>query len=558
MSNEPGKAVLTIFDTIIDNIKGSRPLKSDDTPLETYVYSQLVEGIMVDPDDFDDAWSPMGGIPMDEVVAEGQAALQQANAGDDPAAAFDQIMDQMSRAQKAFSAAFKTSMLVDQMIQVSSDEIYRAYPAGGRKVSTAYEGVIKGMQALAAPEPTPEVKARVEEARKVLYDLDDEGNILGKSRLHETYVNNAYRYADAKAEYAEAQQEHLMDPMRAAIWPVVSARYKREVEQAWDDLTTEGGDRIEQALDVIQSVGISIDDHMIAKAREVFDQWNVGLGGAVSATVPFSYVLPANWADPNARDIGWKKLKIKSSDYNRNSGKHSHFFGQGSSQSQSSQTSGGGGFSIFGFGVKGGGGKSSSSSSSQSSNNSSSGSFFKNDAKNLEIELEYGACTIVRPWLIGDLFHLRNWYLVNNQKHSISDGSLSEMQNDHLMPMIPEQFLCVRNIKIKSSEWGSDGQTLEQHFGRRQSSSSSSTSQGGGSAGFSFGPFSIGGGASHSKSNQNSQSSSSSGSSSSNRFSTTFDGRTLEIKGTQIVAWLSTVVPASAPLADPQVERRTA
>jgi hypothetical protein len=291
---------------------------------------------------------------------------------------------------------------------------------------------------------------------------------------------------------------------------------------------------------------------MIAKAKEIFDQWNVGLGGAIAVNVPFSYVLPANWADPDARDIGWKELKIKSSEYKSHSGKHTHLFHQSSSHSESSSSSGGGGFSIFGFGVRGGG-SSSSSSSSQGSHGGTSGSFFKNDAKNLEIELEYGVCTVVRPWLLGDLFHLRNWYLISNKKNAVSDGTLNTKQNNRLMPLVPEQFLCVRNVKIKAQDWGSDGAILERHFGRRQSSSSASSSHGGGGARFCFGPISIGGGGRHSESERDSQSSGSSGSRQTRRFETTFDGRTLELHGAQIVAWLSTVVPAAAPLDDPNL-----
>src|SRR5262245_15379645 len=122
MENEPGAAILAIFDQLIERIKGSRPLRTNDKPLETYVYSQLAEGIMIDPDDFDDAWSPIGGIPFEDVVkvgTEAAAQVQETGANGNAAVELDRVLDRMNRAQRAFGAAFRTSVLVDEMIQVS-------------------------------------------------------------------------------------------------------------------------------------------------------------------------------------------------------------------------------------------------------------------------------------------------------------------------------------------------------------------------------------------------------------------------------------------------------
>jgi hypothetical protein len=147
--------------------------------------------------------------------------------------------------------------------------------------------------------------------------------------------------------------------------------------------------------------------------------------------------------------------------------------------------------------------------------------------------------------------YLRDWYMVNAKKHSISNGTLEDTQNDRLLPLLPEQFLVVRNIRISSRSWGSDGAILEQHFGRSASSASKNSAQGGGEVGFSLGFFSIGGGGGHSETHSQSDTSSSSGSSRTSRTHTSFDGSTLEIKGAQIVGWLSTVSPACAPNDDP-------
>jgi hypothetical protein len=293
-------------------------------------------------------------------------------------------------------------------------------------------------------------------------------------------------------------------------------------------------------------------DRMIAKARKVYDAWNLGLAG-VPVAVPYSYVSPTSWSDPEEDVDGWEHLTINSSQYGSHSGQNTHFFQQSSSHGESSSTSGSGGGSFFGFGASGGGSSSSSSTSSQGSAGGGADTFFHNDAKNLTIELEYGLCDINRPWLIGDLFYMKNWYLVNNPKNAISDGTIDGQADSDktLLPMIPTQFLVVRNLKISAMDWGQDGQTLSRFFGTSESGSSNSSSEFHGGASFGFGPFSFNASAAHSESNADSHSSGSSSSSGRGAYGAHFDGQTLEIKGAQIMAWLSTIVPACAPLDDP-------
>src|SRR5262245_48506794 len=149
--------------------------------------------------------------------------------------------------------------------------------------------------------------------------------------------------------------------------------------------------------------------------------------------------------------------------------------------------------------------------------------------------------------------NLRNWYLVGNPKDAISDGTVDRQVKDvkSLMPMIPVQFLVIRNVKIHatSADWGGDGQTLRQM--QADSSAQSSSSSAGGGGGFSLGFISIGGEGSHSEGHTSSSFNNSQSVDSSSNYGWSFDGETLEIKGAQIVAWLSQIVPATAPLGDP-------
>jgi hypothetical protein len=551
---EPGALVLTVFDNLLERIKSTRPIRTDGKPLTTgFVYSQLVLGMPCDPRDYANPWSPAGGGTVQDAIKKFEPApapSQPASGSATAAPALD------TKLQKAINAAWKTSRLVDTMIMVTNDDSFQEYP-GDRHISLSYEGIINGMQSLPTPPISPQVQKQIDDARKVLFQLDEEGNIVGKSRLYKNYITNAEAYAQAKTDYAVAQAMALANPAMAASWPLMSSGYQQKVENAYDTLKTEGAEQVERSLDILESVGINMQNHMIAKGREIFDVWNLsGLSGVADKT-PYSYISPAGWCDPDADDLGWETLTVSHKDYRSRSSFHSSSFADSRFRSDQSSSGGGGGGGIFGFG--GYGASTSSSTSWSNSYRSQSGTSyqFHNDAKNLSITISYALCTINRPWLLGDLFYLRNWYLVGNPKNAISDGTIAGQVKDAkpLMPMIPVQFLVVRNVKIHatSADWGRDGQTWQQMQSDSRLQSSSSSSAGGG--GFSLGFINIGGGGSHSEGHTSSSFSNSQSASGRSNYGWSFEGGTLEIKGAQIVAFLSEIVPATAPVSDPGLGR---
>lgn len=547
--SEPGKLVLSVFDELIDRIKSSRPTRTNGKPLtQGFVYSQLVLGMPCDPTDYKKPWSPAAGGTIQEALTNQPAvAAAPANGSGGTAVAVD------PKLQSSINAAWKTSRLVDTMLMVTNDDSYQEYPTA-RHVSFAYEGIINGMQAKPMPPIAPDVQQQIDEAKKVLYELDpDDGSIIGRTKLYKNYMKNAEAYAQSKTDFTVAQNTTLADPTIAHSWPLLSAGYKQRVDDAYDTFTTEGAEKVERALDVLESVGISMQDHMIAKARKAFDVWNLsGLSGVPDNT-PYAYVSPTAWADAEADDDGWQSLSVTSQQYNSHSEFHSESFCSSHYHRDESSNSGSVGASYFGFGGYASGGNTSVDVSSSFQAQNGSSYQFHNDSKNLSIELEYALCTINRPWLIGDLFYLRDWYLVGNKKNAVSDGTIQGMSGDttHLMPMIPVQFLAIRNVKIHAAQtdWGGDGQTLSKIYADSQANADSWNAGGGG--GFSIGLFTIGGSGSHSESHADSRFSSRSNNDSSNNFGWSFDGQTLEIRGTQIVAWLNEIVPAAAPLDAP-------
>ena len=541
MSNEPGAAVLTIFDQLIDRIKQRTPVRSDGKPLGTMVFSQLVLGMPIWPDDYARPWSPSGGATLQDAFPAAPATEGGAPTAPQPD----------PRMLRAMQAAWKTSMLCRTMLEVTTDGTYREYPTG-RHLDFAYETILKGMQPGAMPEMSEEVKKRVEESEKVLFEKDEDGAIVGKSKLYKNYLANAQALAKAKSDYATANAAAMIDPVKAQAWPVQSATLQQVVDQAQDALVTEGGPKVERAIDTIASVGVPMQAHLIKKAKDAFDAWNLGLSGIVPAKSPYSLILPTNWCDPDDHD-GWETLTVDQSAYRHQGSSSARSASQQSWESKARSVGGSAGV-MFGFAAFAGSASSSSASSSwQNSSEAHFQSGFSNTAKNLHIELEYGLCTIVRPWLISDLFFLKNWYLVGGKKNSVSDGTIDGQANsqDKMLPMIPQQFLVVRNVKISSTDWGSDGQVLNDYYGGGQGSTASSSSGQAGSGGVSLGFINFGGSAKRSTSTASGQSSAWSSRTSSDTFGTTFDGQTLTMPGAQIVAFLGDIVPANPELDDP-------
>jgi hypothetical protein len=558
MSNEPGSAILAIFDQLINVVKQAHPVRSDGKPLGGgVVYSMMVLGMPVEPKDYMNPWSPMGGATLSDMSAKG--TLPNVGAAPAPAAATGATPapppPPNPKYAAAMEAAYKTAQLCNLLLQVTTDGTYLEYPTG-KHLDFAYESIISAMQPGVMPTISAAVQQQIDEAQKVLYELDTDGSILGKSKLYKTYEKNSNAYALAKALYATAMAQAKSDPAKAEIWPMTSTTYQQTVDDAYDTWKTEGADKVERALDILGSVGVSLQDHMVKKGRQLFDAYNLGLAG-VPANIPYSYVEPSGWCDPDDDDSGWQQLTVTSSQYQKYDTSNRSMGGQHSWSTDSSSTGGSAGVMV-GFAAFGGSGSSGSASGqSQASSQYHFSSAFKNTAKNLTISLEYALCTITRPWLVSDLFYMNGWYMVGNRKNSISDGTeknqanLTDISKLPLLPMIPQQMLVIRNVVITTTDWGSDGEVLNDAYGSAQDSSSSNFSSEAGSAGVCLGFISFGGSASHSQSHAQGQGSNWSANTATDHFGATFDGSTLKIPGAQIIAFLSDIVPACPPLDDP-------
>jgi hypothetical protein len=551
MSAHPGAAVLAIFDELRHRVLGEQSKDLNGKPLNPVVYSHLPLGKMIDPRDYAKPWSPIGGSTLQDTFKP---------TTENPTESAKSVSD---RVKRAINAAYNSSKLADRLIMVTTDGLYQAYDPE-RSIGNAYEGILNAMQSIASSDVAPDVKKRVDEALKVLYEKDSddpkEYDFDAPTRRYEKYLENAKAYARAKAKFAVKQGEALSDPIQADLWPQTSVVYQQDVDDAWDAFKSQGAEKVERALATVKSVGISLPGYMIAKARKTYEAWNLGLTGVVPTKTPYSYIMPSSWCDLEADDIGWQKLTISQSNYASEISSNRNGAYYGNAHSQSSSTSGSGGFSLGFITLGGGGGSSSSSSSANSGSNSTTQNQFKNTATNLTITIEYGLCDIHRDWLMSDLFYTKGWYLKDQKKNAVSDGTIDGQVGtvEALLPMLPTQFLVVRKVSIHAAEWGSDGKAMSQTYENARSQTDSSSMNAGGGGAFAFGPLVIGGRASHTRSEFNSSSSGESGESSSASSHWFWDGSTLEVKGAQIVAYISAIVPAGAKEDDPALKNAPA
>jgi hypothetical protein len=141
------------------------------------------------------------------------------------------------------------------------------------------------------------------------------------------------------------------------------------------------------------------------------------------------------------------------------------------------------------------------------------------DANNVTIKAKLTLVRVMRPWLNTLLFRTAGWWEKDQPINGISNGELHG-NGANMLPLMPTAFVVMSEVEITADFSTEDKKHIE-------SATSGSTSVG-------WGPFSIGGSYSHSESHDT--------------FASTFDGATIKVPGMQIVAWVSEITPASAPV----------
>ena len=206
MPSLPELVLIDLFNSIVDRIKQTRPTRTDGKPLSGgLVYSQLVLGMPIDPRDYSNPWSPMGGA---SGGAQQQAGVPAVQGQPDP------------KLLRSLEAAFKTFQLCNIMLQVTDDGSYLQYPVG-RHLEFQYAGIVSAMQPLPVPPPPPDVQQAVDAAMNVLYTIDtsDPVNpvVAGKFRSTRDTPRTPQRMPRRRATTALAQAKTLADPATSSM-----------------------------------------------------------------------------------------------------------------------------------------------------------------------------------------------------------------------------------------------------------------------------------------------------------------------------------------------------
>jgi hypothetical protein len=531
----------------------------DGSPSGSAVYMHLPVGQPIDPKMYANPWTPAGGsaygavsntgaFPAPAPAATGAAATQTP-----PAAQLAATPSPDPRLQLAISSAFNTSQRVDNMLMVTDKGVAKAWPQ--RTVSIEYFTALTGMQAEPVPEPADDVKKRIADAQKTLYLMDADGNFTGYTPLYTSYRHNQKMLADARTAFANAYAAAMSEPVAGQAWPVASSTYQNAVDQAFNDLKDMGGQRVEDAIATLQSEGGSAAAALIAKARKMYDDYSVGLGGAIATKIPWSYIDPVSWWDATNKDFGVMKITASSSHFSSSGGGGQHSFGTRFYNDSSSSTSGSAGFSMFGFGASANASHSSTEHNDGSNADQSSWTFHQDSSSSATVEFEWFMASIERPWLLGDLFHMEGWYLAGQKKDAISDGTIAGQIGDvpKLLPMIPKGFLVIRNVSITADNWGDMGSSFQNATDSSSGHTDSSSTSYGGSVGW----CGIGGSVQHSNSDDSGAFTGQHDAGQGWSYDSHGQGGTLKIFGSQIVGWVGQIQPASPRKDDPNIGTST-
>ena len=538
-------ALQDLLRQLIDKIIGGPSHGKGGEPLTDLCVMVPAQGFPIDPRDYAFPWDPAGGAVSGDVQDDGKFGTASAVAAAPPTApgqpAATPVPDK--KLQQSLKSARKTAELFDQMMRVTDDGTYRPFTSAGT-ISSSYEAIITKAQGIPAPPLPANIQKQIDDAMHVLYVFDDAGKQKGKTKEFKNYQILRQAYADAETEFANAQAAAMTNAALGQAWPVTSKSFRAAVDNAYDDWRSADAEKIENALETVKSIGGSIGNHFLAQARALYDAWSLGLAGAVAVGIPFTEVMPSSWYDHNDKENGFTGIMAANTKFQSFSESHSAQTASSWYKGHSSSTSGKAGGMVFGVTFGGSASHSDANQQSGSASSGSQGSSFSNSMSNVTIELEYGLCNIYRPWLLRELFVIDGWYLPGQKDKVVSDGTIGGQKGDddsHMLPMIPTQFLVVRNVRITADGWGAAGDQMSQYCKQAEREGQSSSSSMSGGVGF----LCFGGTVSRTSADWSGSDSESASAAGSSFFTGDANHGKLTINGSQIVGWVGEILPAS-------------
>ncbi len=467
---------------------------------EGYFVSFRPIGLPIAPEDFENPWSPFGsellGATLNAAAESAKINPPATSSTAMPANAPPQIsMNQLITAGVGQSEKnyYNTFWLTND--KLAMDEKWTVMPDAGT-VDSAWFAIINGAQEVTSDMVlNSDLQKSIAAAKAVLVDPS-----TGSPTPHyNAYLYYQQKYYDAQQNLNGQYANAIEDPNAFAMWPINGKIPQEKVNSALESWSGLGyKSEIETALDTLNAQGMDPSIALINRAKLAYEN---ALGEMANiGTIPYTFIEPSTFYDAYEQD-GWTKYFQDSSSVSEKT------------SSSSSSESGFAGISVGFFSI----GADASHSQSQSD--------LQIDTSSMQISFDFCSADIRRPWLDTNLLDLSNWFLLNNSKNCISDGTFNQ-QLQHannittFLPSIVTSLVFVRNLKIK---WAMT--TLQKHAFQEATS-------GGGMVG--VGPFFCGGSGSSTDSNSSYQS--------------TFNDQGIEVAGVQLIGYVSVITPASPRL----------
>jgi hypothetical protein len=391
-------------------------------------------------------------------------------------------------------SAFAFSDMVDAVPNVAAEWV-----DSQKKVSTTYKSIVEGANANQSEDP--EQRAVYDKAYAFLNAKTSIPNFegpptetFGPSAIALAYDQNQTAYVNAIGGYRLAYNGYDLDKIEdQRKFQAVAPGLQNTIDQAWNKWVREGKENVERAENALRTTINNAVAAAISQARNAMSTQNMTADLTSNGNSWFaSYAMPTNWSEPSCKGtqltLSSKSLATSTSERASEYSNHSN--------------------GIFWWGKR-------------TEDGSTKGDSAHMDTSEFELSAELIVVRIRRPWLNSMLFSMTGWWAEGIEVNAISNGKMKGNESS-VLPLIPTAFIVAKNVTIKANFTAQD----TAHFASESSSSES--------WGWGWGPFSGGGRYQKSQSKDDT-------------FKSSYSDGVLKLPGLQVIAWVSTVTPASPP-----------
>ena len=467
---------------------------------EGYFVSFRPIGLPIAPEDYENPWSPFGsellGATLGAAAEEAKLNPPTTSSTPMPSNPPPQIdMDQLISAGVGQSEKnyYNTFWLTND--KLAMDENWTVMPDAGT-VDSAWFAIVNGAQEVTSNMVlNSDLQKSIDAAKAVLVDPATQN----PTPHYNAYLYYQQKYFDAQQSLNGQYANAISDPAKFAMWPINGKIPQEKVNSSLENWAGLGfKNEIETAQDTLNAQGMDPAIALINRCKLAYEN---SLGEMANiGTIPYTFIEPSTFYDANEQD-GWTTYYQDSSTVSV----------QSSSSSSSESAFAGISLGIFTIGAD--------------ASHSQSRTDLHIDTSSMKISFDFCSADIRRPWLDTNLLDLGNWFLLDNAKNCISDGTFNQ-QLQHannittFLPSVVTSLIFVRNLKVKWAMTHLQSQTFQE------------ATSGGGMIG--IGPFF--GGGSYTGKDANSS------------YQSTFNDEGIEVDGVQLIGYVSVITPASPRL----------